>query len=117
APRNSTEFARVLLTSGLLMVVIPGEAHLACLRSTLGLLNIEQQKQQHVVAQLSSQFALLETNSLRYNLLLRADAIRQAVMMTPNYWHLSTEIHKQLNTLEELETEANFICLLFRRLQ
>ncbi|MBO0783474.1 MAG: methyltransferase domain-containing protein, partial [Ktedonobacteraceae bacterium] len=47
APRNSAEFARVLLTSGLLMVVIPGEAHLARLRSTLELLNIEQQKQQH----------------------------------------------------------------------
>jgi 23S rRNA (guanine745-N1)-methyltransferase len=115
APRNVQEYARVLAPGGLLLIVIPGPTHLQQLRSALHLLNIEEHKQQHVIEQFSGLFELLTTQTLAYTLRLQSVEIERAVMMTPNNWHLSTETRGAMELLEEIETEVEFICLLFRR--
>ena len=115
APRNVAEFARVLVPGGWLLVVIPAPEHLRQLREQLQLLQIEELKQQHVLEQFQADFRLLENISVRTELHLRGEEIVQAVMMTPNYWHMEPEKQQAVANLAEIETEAAFTCLLFQR--
>ncbi len=115
APRNAQEYARVLALGGLLTVVIPGPAHLLQLRSALHLLSIEQDKQQHIVEQFADQFELIATVPLAYEIHLTGPEIELAVMMTPNYWHLSDETQKNMVEMTDLQTQVEFICLLLRK--
>jgi hypothetical protein len=46
---------------------------------------------------------------------LNREQIEQVVMMTPNYWHLSDEMREAMHRVEEMETEAGFILMVFRR--
>jgi 23S rRNA (guanine745-N1)-methyltransferase len=115
APRNAAEFARVLVPDGWLLVVIPAPEHLQHLRETFQLLQIEEQKQQHVLEQFEADFSLEQTAVVRNTLHLRGEEIVEVVMMTPNYWHLEEEKRQVLGAMEEIETEAVFSCLLFKR--
>jgi 23S rRNA (guanine745-N1)-methyltransferase len=116
APRNVAEYARVLAPGAPLLIIIPGPRHIQELRQSLQLLNIEENKQQHVVEQFSGSFTLLETRELSYELALQQAEIAQLVMMTPNYWHLSEEIRARMEALSSLSTTIDFICLVFQRL-
>lgn len=115
APRNAQEYARVLASGGLLAVVIPGPAHLLQLCSALHLLNIEQNKQQHVVEQFADEFDLIASMPLAYEVHLTRAEIALAVMMTPNYWHLSEEMRRNMAGMMEMRTQVEFICLLLRK--
>ncbi len=115
APRNPTEFARVSSPGGILIVVIPAPEHLMSLRTTLGLLSIEEQKQQHVKEQFAGEFEFIASSSVGYSMHLNREQIEQVVMMTPNYWHLSDEMREAMGKMEEVETEAGFTALVFRR--
>ena len=116
APRNPSEFARVTIAGGILIVVIPNPEHLLRLRTALGLLGMEEQKQQHVKEQFAGAFELVESTSIAYSLHLNKEEIEQVVMMTPNYWHMSDEIREDMRDLEEIETEAGFTVMVFRRI-
>jgi SAM-dependent methyltransferase len=115
APRNPAEFARVLAPSALLLVIIPGSDHLQQLRSALHLLNIEEDKEQKVIAQFAPFFDFVTSSSLRYTLQFRHREILQAVMMTPNYWHLSQEVRDMMEKMDMIETTMSFSGLVFRR--
>ena len=115
APRNPAEFARIMVRAGRLIVVIPGAEHLAQLRSTLPLLQIEENKQQHVVEQFAPHFTLLEAVPVSYELDLRGEEVQQLVMMTPNYWHLSDEARRTMSVIQALRTQVAFICLVFQK--
>lgn len=115
APRNAGEFARVTIAGGILIVVIPSPEHLLRLRTALGLLGMEEQKQQHVKEQFAGAFELVESSSIAYSMHLNKEEIEQVVMMTPNYWHLSDEMRDAMQKMEEIETEAAFTALVFRR--
>lgn len=115
APRNSGEFARVTSVGGILIVVIPSPEHLLRLRTTLGLLGMEEQKQQHVKEQFAGAFEFIASSSIAYSMHLNKEEIEQVVMMTPNYWHLSDETREAMRGLEEIETEAAFSAMVFKR--
>lgn len=115
APHNVEEFARIIAPGGLLMLVIPGPAHLLQLRQKLHLLNIEEQKQQRVMEQFPRSFKLLATAVLRYTLHLDTPALAQLVMMTPNFWHLSSEIRQAMVRIDQLQTDVEFVCMLWQR--
>ena len=78
------------------------------LREQLGLLGIEEQKQQHVVEQCAEHFELVREQPVRYTLSLDREALRQVVMMTPNYWHLTSEILLKLEAMQEAARRAGF---------
>jgi 23S rRNA (guanine745-N1)-methyltransferase len=113
APRNPAEFARVMVQAGRLIVVIPGVEHMAQLRSALPLLQIEENKQQHVVEQFAPYFTLRDVVPVSYELDLRGEEVQQLVMMTPNYWHLSDEARMAMNAIQALRTQIAFIFLVF----
>ena len=117
APRNLAEFARILIPSGLLCVIIPAPTHLQTLRTVLPLLQIEEHKQQHVIDQCTDQgyFRLEASSNISYELSLQQEEIAELVTMTPNYWHLTPEIRQAIQDLKELRTEVACVCLLFRR--
>ncbi len=115
APRNPSEFARVLAPNALLLVIIPGSDHLQQLRSTLHLLNIEEDKEQKVIAQFTPFFDFVTSSPLSYTLQFGHKDILQTVMMTPNYWHLTQEVRERIEQVETLETTMSFNGLVFRR--
>ncbi len=115
APRNVEEFARILTLGGIALVVIPAPQHLQQLREMLGLLSIEEHKQEHVIEQFTPYFTYIGATSVNTTLHLTKQEILQAVMMTPNYWHLSDEIKSVMSAMNEIETEIAFTCLLFRK--
>lgn len=115
APHNPAEFARVLLSNDLLLVVIPGPNHLQPLRAQLSLLNIEEDKQQHVIQQFAPYFSLRDTLTLDYQLSLDRQAITSLVRMTPNYWHISSQARQDIEHIEEVQTEISFTCLSFTK--
>jgi 23S rRNA (guanine745-N1)-methyltransferase len=115
APRNVDEFARVLVPGGIAIVVIPTSIHLLQLRSTFSLLNIEENKQQHVIEQFAGQFELVDAHTIEYKVRLSRVAMMQAILMTPNYWHIPDEQREDTESIEEMETEVGFVCMVFRR--
>ena len=115
APRNPAEFARVLAPDGLLLVAIPAPEHLLQLRSALQLLNIEEHKQEKLRELFAADFDFVTASDLSYTLHLKHDEIVLAVMMTPNYWHLSTEQRATMEGMQSVETTIAFSCLVFRR--
>jgi ubiquinone/menaquinone biosynthesis C-methylase UbiE len=115
APRNAPEFARVLWPGGTLLVVIPGPAHLRQVREQFHLLQIEEQKQQHIIEQFAPYFTLQNVMPVRYTLDLAREAITWIVTMTPNFWHLSDEKRQELASGDAISTDVEFLCLLFRK--
>jgi SAM-dependent methyltransferase len=116
APHNPLEFARVIAPGGLLLVVFPAPSHLQELRSALHLLNIEEHKEQHIIAQLTAQgaFHLERRVAVTAVLHLQGPEITQLVMMTPNYWHLDASTLQAMSGIERMTTRLACRGLVFR---
>ncbi|HEX9038992.1 MAG TPA: hypothetical protein VF808_18565 [Ktedonobacterales bacterium] len=85
APRNATEFARVIAPGGLLLVVTPAPEHLAGARAALpALLTPEPEKSARLRASLAPAFALTAERAIRFPLALDAAALASLAEMTPH---------------------------------
>ena len=113
APRRAAEFARVLASGGLLLIVIPQPYHLQQLRDRLGLLDIEAEKQQKVVAQLADSFTLQAIEPVTFEMDLDRNALENLVQMTPNYWHWTTAVQDRLAAFGHGQVTAAFEILAF----
>lgn len=87
APRNPAEFARVLVPQGRALVVTPLPEHLAGLRSALHLLDIEQDKESHLLDRMAGHLDLVASTDLRFTVRLSADTVADLVGMGPNAFH------------------------------
>ncbi len=91
APRNGPELARVVEPTGRLVVVTPGPDHLAELVERLGLLSVDERKQERLAETLGPHFAEEGEEWLNFALRLsRADA-EAAVAMGPSARHVSAD--------------------------
>lgn len=91
APRNPREFARVVAPGGHLIIVIPDSSHLASLRSRMGLIGVEEAKEERILEQFHDVYAVVDRAAMEYPLVLNRDAIEGLVMMGPNRWHRPVE--------------------------
>lgn len=91
APRNPAEFARVLAPHGRALVVAPLPDHLAGLRATLGLLDIEEDKEAHLLARMSGHLVAADSTDIRFTLRLTPAAVADLVGMGPNAFHRRSE--------------------------
>ncbi|MBW3552919.1 MAG: methyltransferase domain-containing protein [Gemmatimonadetes bacterium] len=88
APRNAAEFRRVLRPDGLLLVVIPGERHMAELRDRLPLLGIEPDKRERTLEQLAPAFEAAWEETPEWEAELAGEDVADLVGMTPSAHHL-----------------------------
>ena len=87
APRNGAELRRILNPAGRLVVVTPDDDHLRELARALGLLAVDERKQERLAGTLGSYFDLVSQREYRDALELgRADMLA-AAQMGPAAWH------------------------------
>lgn len=87
APRNAVEMHRVLHPGGHLVVVTPNSPHLGELVTELGLLKVDERKQQRLDEQLGSSFTVVQGDVLQFPMSLRREEINAVVAMGPSAWH------------------------------
>lgn len=88
APRNASEFARVLRPDGLALVVIPHDHHLRELRAELPLLDIDADKRDRTIAALERSLELDAEEEIVSAHTLPATDSADLLRMTPNHRHL-----------------------------
>ena len=88
APRNASEFQRVLAADGALIVVTPGAGHLAELVDALGLLSVDPDKDKAVAAALGGRFDQIADERHDRVLRLAHAEVHSLVSMGPSAWHV-----------------------------
>jgi len=87
SPRNAPEIARILGPHGVLVVVTPTARHLAELVSSLGMITVDERKQERLDTQLRD-FRRLSNAPLEYEIELSHDDVLAVVLMGPSAHHL-----------------------------
>jgi 23S rRNA (guanine745-N1)-methyltransferase len=102
APRNAPEFRRVLKRDGALVVVTPAQGHLTELVHSVGLLMVDERKQDRLAATLGSHFTEGHRAEHEISLSLsHADAAALAAM-GPAASHVPPEeLHRRVAALPE----------------
>lgn len=116
APRNLTEFARVLSPGGRLLVLTPNPGHLAVLRDRHGLLSIEPGKQDRLLGAAAEFFDVRTTARVRTPVTVTAAQAADLVAMGPNAFHeppvptegLSDHLDVTLRVFEPLPAVASY---------
>ncbi len=94
APRRGAEIARVLRPGGRLVVLTPAADHLGELVEPLGLLRVDQRKDERLRAGLEPWLVVREAVSVRFSLSLDATDVEQLAAMGPSAFH-STAAERQ----------------------
>lgn len=92
APRNCSEFARVLSDDGVVVVVLPQPDHLAELRRSHDLLDIGDSKVEKLLDAARGHLDLVSEAPLTTDLVLTQQEATDLVAMGPNAFHSSTAI-------------------------
>lgn len=102
APRNPSEFARVLAGGGALVIVTPNAGHLASLVEFLQLVTVEPKKDQRLETQLAPYFSPTGAEQFEYELLLSRGEAAWLAGMGPSARHVSgDELNARLAAMEE----------------
>ncbi|WP_026535355.1 putative RNA methyltransferase, partial [Arthrobacter sp. H14] len=88
APRNPSEFARVLAPGGRLIVVTPLPGHLEEIRRTASLLEVQAEKSDHLAKALEPHFSREMYDDVEFSMSLTPANIRLAALMGPAAHHL-----------------------------
>lgn len=117
APRNPGEFARVLAPGGALVVVGPGQGHLAELVDALGLLKVAPGKTERLDADLDEHFAPAGRTPVSVSLRLTHAEVITLVGMGPSAWHTrSGALAEAVARLPQpVELSAAFVLHRYRR--
>ncbi|MCP2340933.1 putative RNA methyltransferase [Actinomadura rupiterrae] len=91
APRNAAEFHRVLRPDGSLVVVTPSSRHLGSLVDVLGLLKVDEQKEERTDATLADHFDLVSRDELEFEAPLAHEEILTLVGMGPSAHHVGAD--------------------------
>ncbi len=91
APRNGAEFHRVLRPDGVLIMVTPGPRHLAELAGPLGLLSVDERKDDRIAGTLGGRFRSAGTWPLELPLRLGHADAAELVAMGPSARHLDPD--------------------------
>lgn len=104
APRNPSEFARVLSTGGTVVVVVPQPEHLLGLRRMHNLIDVGPDKVERLLASAERHLGHIGRTDVSYDLDLTEQEATDLVAMGPNAFHTSptipaTRVHVSLSCL------------------
>jgi 23S rRNA (guanine745-N1)-methyltransferase len=106
APRNGPEFARVLRPDGYLLVVTPTREHLVGLIDEVGMLSVDELKDERLERTLADHFSLARRDELTFPLTLAGADVRRVAAMGPSAWHLDDDALDELARRGPVSTEA-----------
>ncbi|PZE92205.1 hypothetical protein DEJ00_04270 [Curtobacterium sp. MCLR17_039] len=89
APRNQTEYARVLRADGVLAVVTPRTGHLAELAEAT--ISVDPEKERRLHDSLTPSFALRSSDNLTWTMELSAEDVHDVVHMGPSHHHVAAD--------------------------
>jgi 23S rRNA (guanine745-N1)-methyltransferase len=89
APRNQTEYARVLHPDGVLVVVTPRTGHLAELAEAT--ISVDPEKERRLHDSLTPAFVLRSSEDLTWTMDLSAEDVHDVVHMGPSHHHVDPE--------------------------
>ncbi len=102
APRNAAEFARILGPGGALVVVTPGAEHLRELVDVLGLVTVDERKDERLAGSLGERFTLVDPVPVRVDMSLTHDDVAALVGMGPSSRHVTAmEMAARIGALSE----------------
>lgn len=113
APRNPSEFARIVKDGGILLVVTPLPQHLQEIAGPAGLLGVPGGKGDDVAASLAGAFDLISARTVEFTMLLGSADVRNVAMMGPAGHHHRPAGLSQLP--DELPVTAAFTLQSYRR--
>ena len=87
APRNPSEFARILSPEGVVVVVLPLPDHLAQLRQAHNLLGIRAEKVTQLMSSMQDGFVNRDRVDIAFEVDLTAQQATDLVAMGPNAFH------------------------------
>ena len=103
APRNASEYARVLAPDGVLIVVTPLQEHLAELVGPLGMIAVDEHKDERLEATLGGHFEREVSCEVRTPLELTRDLTRDLVLMGPSAHHVSpADLETRIEALDSV---------------
>ncbi|WP_449372781.1 putative RNA methyltransferase [Arthrobacter psychrolactophilus] len=106
APRNASEFARILKPGGTLLIVTPLPQHLGEIAADAGMLGIQEDKEAALVQSLAADFELVDSQELLLPLELSPADVAQVAFMGPAGHHATAEeLAQRLTHLPE-KTQA-----------
>lgn len=116
SPRNAAEFHRVLRGGGALVVARPTSRHLIEPRRELGLLSVDESKDQRLERAMSGYFRLDREEPLEFSMALSVQEVENAVLMGPSAHHVNTEeLGRRLSALDApMGATASFRVAVFR---
>lgn len=91
APRQVDELRRVLRSDGLLVVVTPTPRHLEELRASLGLIEVDPDKERRLSEAFSRGFRRVRREQVEWTMHLEQEEVLQLVGMGPSARHLDPE--------------------------
>lgn len=106
APRNPAEFLRVLHPCGVVLLITPQPGHLAELRGPLGLITVDDRKEERLERAFGDDFEVVETVQVEDALPLDIDSIRDLVAMGPSSRHTSPDALE-----ESLAALTDIVCV------
>ncbi|GAA1474221.1 methyltransferase domain-containing protein [Corynebacterium felinum] len=93
APRNASEFARVLKPQGEVVVMTPNVGHLSELREPLGIIDVEKGKIDRMIAQASGHLVPVgEPETVEFVMNLDQASIATQIGMSPSARHIHPDI-------------------------
>ncbi|MEU8032771.1 putative RNA methyltransferase [Streptomyces sp. NPDC049099] len=102
APRNPAELRRILRPDGVLLVVTPQPGHLRELVDALGLLRVDEQKDERLADRFAAHFTETARTATRGTMTLDHQTLPQLVRMGPNAWHqLDGQLEERIARLPE----------------
>ena len=115
APRNFSEFARVLRPQGRVVVVTPEPDHLLELVDALELMSVEPDKTIRLRRDAETWFEISDRIPVRRTVRLDRDELRAVVLMGPNAFHRSdAAVEESLNHLADSDVTASCMVTEFR---
>jgi len=108
APRNGPEIARVLHPDGALVVVTPTGRHLTELVEELGLITVDERKQERLGAKLDAHLDLERRVEREWSLRLAAADVGNAVAMGPSARHVTPDVRGEARPVTASVTISSY---------